>query len=624
MASTEKLDEYIRLTSSGLSPEQARKALRVSDALFNSWLKDAKVRPRLEAALRMVAPPEVRDDEPSMSDAAKLVTSIGFYEFLTSKDFCDLEISPAVRAIVLASEARANEIQDDPMCVRLFGCDAAGLPRVKPRVVVVRSGGQCGKTSRLGAPKAVHAAVTVPLPNVRPGQWARSLIGAPTEDLAFAAIDYCRGIIFNSSVLRSMLTDELPEDADEEDVGQRGRIGLKRPDGKLVEIRVKAANSGGMGARSRSLVNALFDEFCFFRGSDSKVNDAEFYRAAVQRVVPDGQVWLPSTPWIEGMGKLEELVAKYHGNHRGALVALATTRLMFPGWDPDRIIESQMREEDPDNAAREIDNVPLTASESAFYSPAVIVAAEQRIIAPTAKMIMRGAGGDFAFVRNSSTLAIAEAYDDGTFAVTDLDEYKPRQGKALRPSIVCAKHARRLFNVETFAVMCDGHYRESVREHFGKRRAFCPVCRMLVEAPRQGEWRCEIAREDVDDLGEGCGHVWMPSDARTIGLVAGPESTHASDPFKRLRHAMNEGCVKLPAIARLSQQLKAVQGKPKEGPGQDYAIRQPEQRNSGPGATSAHGDLVSAVVLALWRVGLGRESPVKRKASFGKMAERRT
>ena len=116
----------------------------------------------------------------------------------------------------------------------------------------------------------------------------------------------------------------------------------------------------------------------------------------------------------------------------------------------------------------------------------------------------------------------------------------------------------------------------------------------------------------------------MQRSARTIGLLAGPESTHASDPFKKLRHALNEGRVKLPTHARLAQQLKAVQGKPKEGPGQDYAIRQPEQRNSGPGATSAHGDLVSAVVLALWRVGLDRESPVKRKASFGKIVEQHT
>jgi hypothetical protein len=592
--------------------------------MFSAWLKDPKIRLRLEAAIKMVASTDVCDDEPSLSDAAKSVMSIGFYEFLTSKDFCDLDLSPAVRAIVLASEARPDEIQDDALCRVLFGCASSGLPRVKPRVVVVRSGGQCGKTSRLGAPKVLHGAITTPMPNVRPGQWARALIMAPDVDLASAALNYIRGMMFNSSRLRSMLTDELPEDADEEDVGTIYRIGLKRPDKLLVEIKIKAANKGGTGGRAYTLPVALLDEVCYFYGSDYRVNDEDMFAAIEPRVVPDGQTWLTSTPNIAGYGLLEKLVQDEHGKHETALIALSSTRLMFPGWDPDKRIEGPMRKRDPDRAQREIDGLPLVAGESSFYSPAVIVEAERKIIAPTAKILMRGSGGDFAFVRNSSSLAMAESYDDGTFAVVDIDEQKPRQGYALRPSIVCAKHARVLFRRETFVVVCDGHYRESVREHFGKRRALCPSCCMLIEEPRSGEWICEVDARDQDELGEGCGNAWIPTNARTIGVIAGPESVHAPDPFKYLRHGLNEGLVKLLKHERLSAQLRAVEGKPKPGPGQDYAIRQPEQRNAGPNATSAHGDLVSAVVLALWRVGLGRELPRKRKAAFGNIVEQHT
>jgi hypothetical protein len=377
-----------------------------------------------------------------------------------------------------------------------------------------------------------------------------------------------------------------------------------------------------MGARSRSLVGALLDEVCFFRGADSKVNDVDLYRAAIQRIVPGGQAWLTSTPWIDGFGKLEEFVANDHGKHVAALVAVASTRLMFPGWDPEHVIEDQMRAEDPDNAAREIDGIPLAAGESAYYSPAVIKAAEVR--AHSSSLVKcKGAGGDFAFVRNSSALAIAEAYEDHTFAVVNLKEFTPRKGRPLRPSIVCVEFASLLLDADLRAVVCDGHYRESVREHFCKRRAHCPACGKWVESPRVGgKWRCEIAEDDRLDLDDGCGFEWIPNETRSVAVLAGPEGARAADPFKALRDGLNEGRVRLPPHARLAAQLRAVEGRPKPGPGQDYAIRQPEQRNAGPGATSAHGDLVSAVVLALWRVGLGRESPRERGASFGAMPER--
>jgi hypothetical protein len=453
----------------------------------------------------------------------------------------------------------------------------------------------------------------------------RALITAPDVDLATAAINYCRGFVFGSAAIRSMLTDSLSEDADEDDVGTAYRIGLKRPDDRLVELRIKAANRGGTGGRSRSLTGALLDEVCFFLGSDYRVNDAETFGAIEQRVVPGGQTWLTSSPNIADYGLLEELVAAEWGTHETALVALASTRLMFPGWDPNYEIEGPLRKRDPDKARREIDGLPLDAHETSFYSPAVIKSAEQRT--PTkAQRIARGAGGDFAFVRNSSALALAEAYDDGTFAVVDLHEHKPRQGHALRPSLVCASFARNMHHAETFAVVCDSHCRESVREHFAKPRAVCPSCGALVEAPRSrlGEWTCEMDARDAEDLGDGCGTVWIPTNVRTIGVLAGPEGVRAADPFKVLRDGLNEGRVKLIQHPRLAAQLRAVEGKPRPGPGQDYAIRQPEQKNAGPNGTAAHGDLVSAVVLALWRVGLGREAPVKRRSAFGATPERTT
>ncbi len=606
MAFANKLDELCRLLSQNVPITDARKRAGVTDKQYEKLLEDSKTRLRIEAAHRGVMQPDTPTSGHTSTPTVSLVDT-RFYEFLTSPDLCALELSPAVRAIALASDGRPDEIQDDGLCVRLFGCGPDKLPRKPPRVVVLRSGGQCGKTSRLGAPKALHGALTVPAPNVRPGQWARSLITAPDTDLATAALNYIQGYVFNSPVMKALLSDDLSDESDEEDVGTAQRIRFKRPDGCLVEIRIKAANRGGTGGRSRSLLNALMDEVCFYLGAEYKVSDAEIFGAIEPRVVPGGQTWLTSSPNIENYGLLEDLVAAEYGKHETALVVLASTRLMFPGWDPNYEIETPMRKRDPDRARREIDGFPLPALATSFYSQVIIAGAESLTIAPTSKVIAKGSGGDFAFVNNSSALAVAEAYEDGTFAVTHLDEQEPKQGKPLRPSIVCAKHARVLFCTQTFGVTCDGHYRESVREHFGKRRAFCPECRLLVEAPRQGQWICEVDERDQDELGEGCGNVWVPSDARSVAIYAGPDGVRAGDPFKYLREGLREGLVKLPNHARLRAQLKAVEGKPRPGPGQDYAISQPEKRNAGPDGTMAHGDLVSAVVLALWRVGLGRK-----------------
>jgi hypothetical protein len=602
----DKIEELCRLLAQHVPIGDARKRAGITDKQYEKLLEDSKARTRIEAAQRGVMQPSERKDKP-VSEALASLTDVKFYEFLTRPDLCALDLSPAVRAIALASDGRPDEIQDDKLCIRLFGCGPDRLPRKPPRVVVLRSGGQCGKTSRLGAPKALHGALTVPAPNVLPGQWARSLITAPDTDLATAALNYCQGYVYNSPVMRAMLSDELSDEDDEENVGTAQRIRFKRHDGCLVELKIKAANRSGTGGRSRSLLSALMDEVCFYLGAEYKVSDAEIFGAIEPRVVPGGQTWLTSSPNIEGYGLLEDLVAAEYGKHETALVVLASTRLMFPGWDPDYEIETPMRKRDPDRARREIDGLPLPASATSFYSPLIIASAESLEIAPTSKVIAKASGGDFAFVNNSSALAIAESYEDGTFAVTHIDEQEPRQGKPLRPSIVCAKHARVLFCAQTFSVVCDGHYRESVREHFGKRRAVCPACGMLVEAPRQGQWVCEIDARDEEELGHGCGFVWTPNNARSVAIYAGPESTNASKPFKALLDGLREGIVKLPNHARLKAQLKAVKGTPRPGVGQDYTITQPEKKNAGPDGTMSHGDLVSAVVLALWRVGLGRQ-----------------
>lgn len=57
----DKLDEYLSLLSRHVEPRDARKQLRITDKALDAWLQDPKIRTRIEAAQRGVAPPEVSD-----------------------------------------------------------------------------------------------------------------------------------------------------------------------------------------------------------------------------------------------------------------------------------------------------------------------------------------------------------------------------------------------------------------------------------------------------------------------------------------------------------------------------------------------------------------------------------
>jgi hypothetical protein len=139
---------------------------------------------------------------------AQAGATISFPDFLTSPEYAGPYVggrapSPVVCAIVDASEGRAPEGIDDATAQRVFRCGRLALGTgIVPRIVLLGAGRRGGKTSRLLAPKMVHAAWTVPLPDLAPGEIARSLVIAPDLDLADACFNYAKGICESSPVLR--------------------------------------------------------------------------------------------------------------------------------------------------------------------------------------------------------------------------------------------------------------------------------------------------------------------------------------------------------------------------------------------------------------------------------------
>jgi hypothetical protein len=461
--------------------------------------------------------------------------------FAEAPAYCGLELSPLVAGIMDTASGIAPSTLTDEQASEFFGCPLSGLPSEPRRTVAIRTGGRGGKTSRLVATKALHAAWTVPLPDLRRGEVASSLLVAPDLKLARQALSFVVGYVEGSSVLRKALVEAPTKDS----------LELRRADGKRVRVEVLAASRGGRGVRGRTLVFAGLDEACFFLDETTGVvNDADLYRAVLQRVAPGGQVWIVSTPWLADTGLLETTIAKNWGRHEHALVCTASTRAMNPSWDPTGEVERDMRAQDPDAAVREIDGLPMAGGASTFFDHTAIKRAVDESIelpvAPSPGTVV-SCGADFGFKSDSSACVVVHKVA-GRHVVADVVERRPERGAPLKPSEVVKEFASVLQRHRASYLRADGHYREAVREHLY---------------------------------------------AFDLGFVNGPEgATGKLETYTKARALLHEGKVTLPNHPRLLKQLREVVSRPTPGGG--LTITSPRWRGSG-----GHGDLVSALVLAL-------------------------
>ncbi len=470
--------------------------------------------------------------------------------FCESPHFCNLTLSPLMAAIMDASEGRAVTTIDAATCLTHFGCVPGRLPRRARRLIAVRAGGRAGKSSRLVATKALHAALTVPLPTLAPGERAVSLLMAPDLKLAHQDLGFVKGYVEASPALRALAVNETAEEVE-----------LRRPDGLPVFIRVRAASRGGRGGRGFVLVFAGLDEACFFRDEGSGVvNDLEIYRAIEQRVAPGGQTFIGSTPWVVGVGLLEETLARDFGAHQHALCVIAPTRTLNPTWDPTGEIEASMRETDPENADREILAIPLAAGSRLFFDKASIDSATDAarpLDLPPEPGGLYGAAGDFAFRRNASALAIVRRHPNpegdelrDRFELVFLDERNPEPGAPLKPAAVVDDFGPSVVRYgATEGLGADSHERDDV----------------ALEMARYG-----------------------------VTVVPLPEGQSGkAEQYLFFRRLLREGRWSMAKHPRLRAQMNGVVGKP--APGGGLSISSPTTPDG------AHGDLVSAVVGAAWR-----------------------
>lgn len=334
---------------------------------------------------------------------------------------------------------------------------------------------------------------------------------------------------------------------------------LKREEGP-VSVEVLPATRGGSAVRGRSLVGAVLDECAFFRDDSYQVNDAEVYRAVAPRVLRGGQLVLASTPWAE-QGLLWDFHSRNHEHPVDAISAHAPTLLLRDDEHTRGYVQRE-QDRDPANAAREFGAEFMgTTGESFFDGDAIKSSIDDKLVMPVhLSHTTASAGADMGFRSDSSALVIA-LRDQARVVVADIHELRPTKGKPLKPSGVVASFAEVVKGYAGEYVVADAHYRQAIVEHL----------------------------EDND-----------------LALVSAPEGANGkAETYQAVRALLREGRIRLPAHDRLIRQLREVTARPTAGGG--ISIVSPRWRTGG------HGDLVSAMVLAVWDAarGLPVEVPVQ-------------
>jgi hypothetical protein len=387
------------------------------------------------------------------------------------------------------------------------------------------------------------------LSSLAPGQRAVALIVAPNDKLRREVANYARGAVRSKPELDAMVIEDSADG-----------FGMRRHDGKVVRFETGVATAGGYGARGRALTDFALDECAFFRDSSFKVNDEEIFRAGSARVLPGGQTIVASTPWAQA-GLLYDLHKRNFGKPVDALVAHAPTLVMHDSEMTRAIVERE-RLRDPDNAAREFDAKFMTSGTTVFFEGASIDAAllDEPFSLQTHDAV--AAGGDFGFRSDSSALMLVArrveqvTKPDGSVGSRDLlhvfdgAEERPSEDAPLKPSATVKAFAAKLAGRCRF-LMADSHYREAIVEHL-----------------------------------------------ETHGLAYVPAPATPADTYIRARMLFREGRVRIHGgmefRERLLQQMREVQGRPTAGGG--MSIMHPRWAKGG------HGDLVAALVLALWQL----------------------
>lgn len=208
------------------------------------------------------------------------------------------------------------------------------LPSVAPKELFVGAGRRSGK-SRFGALAADWLAAQE-YPQLATGETAVIAHVAPDRRQAAIDLDYARGIVEGSALLRAELAS-----ATQETLSFRHRT------------QIEVATASYRTVRGRTLAGAVIDESAFLRADDSALPDLELARALRPALLTlNGLLLVISSPHRK-VGLLYEAHRKYFGNDAATrgLYIQTTSRQLNPTLDEEAIAEAML--DDPAAAQSE-------------------------------------------------------------------------------------------------------------------------------------------------------------------------------------------------------------------------------------------------------------------------------
>ena len=422
------------------------------------------------------------------------------------------------------------------------------FPPEARHVVAIVAGRAGGKTLVFSSLRLIHLAVTLDLSALSPGESAYATIVSDDPRQRRQCYDYTLGAAQNHPDIAAMIEGEP---------GAEG-FTLRRPDGKTVMVESVPPKRGGGSLRARSFVFVALEEAAFFADADHVANIDDSFRAAKARLLPGAQVCLSSTPWDEAGLMYLEFVENHPapwcagahltqpGRPHRAIAAHAPTLLLRPA--AREMVEGEAARS-PENSRREHGAQFIPIGTSQMFDPIRIAEAVDptlRLGRPTRADATRAVGADLGLVHDAAAAAAVERDPEG-YAVLDYLEIFATAEKLL-PSEVIDKMAGVAEAAGVDEVTGDSH-----------------AAPFMAEAL----WRRKI--------------VFL----QTPGGVTGN-----AELFGLTRDLLHERKLRLPNDPRLLQQLREVKKRPLPSGG--FRVEQPRK------ATGGHGDIVSALVAAVW------------------------
>jgi hypothetical protein len=274
-----------------------------------------------------------------------------------------------VIARLIDGDAHLLNADEQQLVLKLTG--RTKLPTAAPREVYVGAGRRSGK-SRFGALVSAWLAAAE-YPALSPGEMAVVAHVAPDRRQAAIDLDYTRGLVEGSDLLRAELAN-----ATADTLTFRHRTQLE------------VATASYRTVRGRTLAGAVVDESAFLRADDSALPDQELARALRPALLTlNGLLLVISSPHRK-VGLLHEAFKRYYGNDddsRGLYIQ-ATSRELNPTLDESAIAEAM--KDDPAAASSEYLGL-FRADLQSFLDDATVEGA----IVPNRRMLPRMAGTEY-------------------------------------------------------------------------------------------------------------------------------------------------------------------------------------------------------------------------------------